>query len=195
MSPADASVRQSRSPRQRGGRATVAPEPTEGDWIEMPANTRRIAASAYESGLLDEINCRLLEELQDDARLSMAELGRRVSLSAPAVAERVQRLEEAGVITGYRVEVDPRAIGFPIGVIVRVRPNARQLHQIPDARPHDPRGRRVPSNHRRGLLLDPASPPLDRRPRGDHRPVPPVRTDDDVDHAVGADPAARAAAG
>jgi Lrp/AsnC family leucine-responsive transcriptional regulator len=74
----------------------------------------------------------LLEELQDDARLSMAELGRRVSLSAPAVAERVQRLEDAGVITGYRVEVDPRAIGFPIGVIVRVRPNARQLHKIPD---------------------------------------------------------------
>jgi Lrp/AsnC family leucine-responsive transcriptional regulator len=81
---------------------------------------------------LDEINCRLLEELQNDARLSMAELGRRVSLSAPAVAERVQRLEDAGVITGYRVEVDPRAIGFPIGVIVRVRPNARQLHRIPD---------------------------------------------------------------
>ena len=98
----------------------------------MPAKTRKIAASAYESGLLDEINCRLLEELQNDARLSMAELGRRVSLSAPAVAERVQRLEDAGVITGYRVEVDPRAIGFPIGVIVRVRPNARQLHKIPD---------------------------------------------------------------
>jgi len=62
----------------------------------------------------------------------MAELGRRVSLSAPAVAERVQRLEAAGVITGYRVELDPRALGFPIGVIVRVRPNARQLHKIPE---------------------------------------------------------------
>jgi Lrp/AsnC family leucine-responsive transcriptional regulator len=88
--------------------------------------------SAYETGLLDEINCRLLVELQSDARLSMAELGRRVSLSAPAVAERVQRLESAGVITGYRVELDPRALGFPIGVIVRVRPNARQLHKIPE---------------------------------------------------------------
>ena len=62
----------------------------------------------------------------------MAELGRRVSLSAPAVAERVQRLEASGVITGYRVELDPRAIGFPVGVIVRVRPNARQLHRIPE---------------------------------------------------------------
>ena len=98
----------------------------------MPAKTRKITDSAYESGLLDEINCRLLGELQDDARLSMAELGRRVSLSAPAVAERVQRLEAAGVITGYRVEIDPRAIGFPVGVIVRVRPNARQLHRIPE---------------------------------------------------------------
>jgi Lrp/AsnC family transcriptional regulator, leucine-responsive regulatory protein len=98
----------------------------------MPANMRTRVSSAYESGVLDEINCRLLEELQSDARLSMAELGRRVSLSAPAVGERVQRLETAGVITGYRVEVDPRAIGFPIGVIVRVRPNARQLHKIPD---------------------------------------------------------------
>jgi Lrp/AsnC family transcriptional regulator, leucine-responsive regulatory protein len=98
----------------------------------MPGNMRTRVSSAYENGVLDKINCRLLEELQSDARLSMAELGRRVSLSAPAVGERVQRLEEAGVITGYRVEVDPRAIGFPIGVIVRVRPNARQLHKIPD---------------------------------------------------------------
>ena len=98
----------------------------------MPTNTRKVAVSAYESGLLDEINCRLLLELQADARLSMAELGRRVSLSAPAVAERVQRLEREGVITGYRVELDPRALGFPVGVIVRVRPNARQLHRIPE---------------------------------------------------------------
>ena len=98
----------------------------------MPANTWKSSISAYETGLLDEINRRLLAELQGDARLSMAELGRRVSLSAPAVAERVQRLETAGVITGYRVELDPRALGFPVGVIVRVRPNARQLHKIPD---------------------------------------------------------------
>jgi Lrp/AsnC family leucine-responsive transcriptional regulator len=98
----------------------------------MPANAWKSAASAFESGLLDEINRRLLTELQGDARLSMAELGRRVSLSAPAVAERVQRLEAAGVITGYRVELDPRALGFPVGVIVRVRPNARQLHKSPE---------------------------------------------------------------
>jgi Lrp/AsnC family leucine-responsive transcriptional regulator len=62
----------------------------------------------------------------------MAELGRRVSLSAPAVAERVQRLEETGVITGYRAEVDPGSVGFPIAALVRVRPATRQLHRIPE---------------------------------------------------------------
>lgn len=86
----------------------------------------------YESELLDAINRRLLSELQLDARLSIAELGRRISLSPPAVAERLQRLERAGVITSYRAEVDPKQIGFPIGVIVRIRPSTRQLHKIPE---------------------------------------------------------------
>jgi Lrp/AsnC family leucine-responsive transcriptional regulator len=85
-----------------------------------------------ETQLLDPINRRLLHELQADARLSMAELGRRVNLSAPAVAERVQRLERAGVITGYRAEVDAKAVGFPIGAVVRVRPTTRRLQKIPE---------------------------------------------------------------
>jgi Lrp/AsnC family leucine-responsive transcriptional regulator len=85
----------------------------------------------YET-LLDATNRRILEELGRDARLSMAELGRRVSLSAPAVAERVQRLEREGVITGYRAEIDPKAIGYPIAVVVRVRPGSRQLQRIPE---------------------------------------------------------------
>jgi len=82
--------------------------------------------------LLDSTNRRILRELQGDARLSMAELGRRVSLSAPAVAERVQRLEQAGVIVGYRAEIDPRALGFPVEAVVRVRPSMGQLHRIPE---------------------------------------------------------------
>jgi Lrp/AsnC family transcriptional regulator, leucine-responsive regulatory protein len=85
-----------------------------------------------ENQLLDPINRRLLQELQADARVTMAELGRRINLSAPAVAERVQRLERAGVITGYRAEVDPKAVGFPIAAVVRVRPTTRQLQKIPD---------------------------------------------------------------
>jgi len=85
---------------------------------------------AYEN-LLDTTNRLLLTELQQNARLSLAELGRRANLSAPAVADRLQRLEEAGVITAYRAEVDPRAVGYPVSAIVRIRPATRQLHKIP----------------------------------------------------------------
>jgi Lrp/AsnC family leucine-responsive transcriptional regulator len=80
--------------------------------------------------LLDAINLRLLDELQTDARLSLAELGRRVGLSSPAVAERLRRLEQEGVLTGYRAEVDPRALGYTLGVVIRVRPAPRQLADV-----------------------------------------------------------------
>ena len=85
-----------------------------------------------EAQLLDEINRRLLNELQGNARLSLAELGRRVNLSPPAVADRVQRLEQAGVIRGYHASVDPQALGFPIAALVRIRPSTRQLQRIPE---------------------------------------------------------------
>jgi Lrp/AsnC family transcriptional regulator, leucine-responsive regulatory protein len=97
----------------------------------MATYQKQVTTNGYET-LLDDTNRRVLEELQADARLSMAELGRRVGLSAPAVAERVQRLEQAGVITGYRAEIDPRAIGYPIAAVVRVRPATRQLPKIPE---------------------------------------------------------------
>jgi Lrp/AsnC family leucine-responsive transcriptional regulator len=79
---------------------------------------------------LDAVHLRLLAELSDDARLSLAELGRRVGLSAPAVGERLARLEAAGVIRGYRLDIDPRAIGYALGAIVRIRPNARELASV-----------------------------------------------------------------
>ena len=86
-------------------------------------------ASAYEAKLLDAVNLRVLEELTADGRIPMAELGRRVGLSAPAVAERVQRLERAGVIAGDRAELDPRALGYPVSAVVlgalTNRPTAR----------------------------------------------------------------------
>jgi Lrp/AsnC family leucine-responsive transcriptional regulator len=87
---------------------------------------------AYEPNLLDEINRRLLAELQADGRLPVAELARRIGLSPPAVAERMGRLEQSGVIAGYRAEVDPGAVGFPVAAFVRVRPIVRQLHRIPE---------------------------------------------------------------
>jgi len=70
---------------------------------------------------LDDVDWRLLAELQSDGRLSFKELGRRVNLSAPAVAERVRRLEEAGVVTGYRAQIDARRAGFPLMAFVQMR--------------------------------------------------------------------------
>jgi Lrp/AsnC family transcriptional regulator, leucine-responsive regulatory protein len=81
---------------------------------------------------LDETDRRIIGELAADGRVTFAELGRRVSLSAPAAAERVQRLEKAGVITGYRAEIDPRALGYSLTAIIRVRPSAGQLPRIPE---------------------------------------------------------------
>jgi Lrp/AsnC family transcriptional regulator, leucine-responsive regulatory protein len=91
---------------------------------------RKQASRTAVDRVLDEPNRRLLAELQADARLTNAELGRRVGLSAPAVAERVRRLEDAGVITGYRAEVAPAALGYPLSAIVRVRPAAQQLRKV-----------------------------------------------------------------
>jgi Lrp/AsnC family leucine-responsive transcriptional regulator len=70
---------------------------------------------------LDGKDWQLLEALQRDARLGFAELGRLVRLSAPAVAERVKRLEEAGVITGYRAVVNPKRLGYGISAMIRLR--------------------------------------------------------------------------
>jgi Lrp/AsnC family transcriptional regulator, leucine-responsive regulatory protein len=71
--------------------------------------------------LLDPIGWRILAELQQDARIQFAELGRRVGLSNPAVIERVRRMEEAGIITGYRAEIDHRKVGIPVCAFIRVR--------------------------------------------------------------------------
>jgi Lrp/AsnC family leucine-responsive transcriptional regulator len=69
---------------------------------------------------MDDTNWAILTALQSDARLSYSELGRRVHLSPPAVADRVRRLEEAGVITGYRAVVDATALGWTVHAIVRM---------------------------------------------------------------------------
>ena len=68
----------------------------------------------------DEIDRRIINELQVNARLSYAELGRRVGLTTPAVIERVRKLEDAGIITGYRAEIDPAKVGMPITAFIRM---------------------------------------------------------------------------
>ena len=69
---------------------------------------------------LDDIDWAILDHLQREGRVGFRELGRRVGLSAPAVTARVRRLEEAGVITGYRAVLDPRPLGLPVLAFVRV---------------------------------------------------------------------------
>jgi Lrp/AsnC family transcriptional regulator, leucine-responsive regulatory protein len=79
----------------------------------------------------DDIDRRIIAQLQADARLRIAELGRRVGLSPPAVADRMRRLEESGALS-YRAEVDPRVLGYTICAIVRVSPQPGGLRVIPD---------------------------------------------------------------
>ena len=73
------------------------------------------------SGQLDPISWKILAELQADARLSYAELGRRVGLSTPAAAERVRKLEDSGVIQGYTALINPVGIGLGVAAFVRIR--------------------------------------------------------------------------
>ena len=83
-----------------------------------------------QNGLLDDVNLSLLEELQRDARLSLAELGRRVGLSPPAVADRLGRLENDEVLRGYHAEVDPVALGYSLSAVLRIRPAPRELRKV-----------------------------------------------------------------
>lgn len=76
---------------------------------------------------MDAVNKRILEELQREPRLTMAELDRRIGTSSPAVTEWDRRLEETGVIRSYRLEVNPAAPGLPMAAYIRIRPNPGQL--------------------------------------------------------------------
>jgi Lrp/AsnC family leucine-responsive transcriptional regulator len=98
----------------------------------MPKGARLRDANSYDTQLLDSVSLRILAELEANARLTLADLGRRIGMSPPAVAERVQRLERAGVIVGYRAEIDPSALGYGVAAVVRVRPAPGQLRRIPE---------------------------------------------------------------
>jgi Lrp/AsnC family leucine-responsive transcriptional regulator len=102
---------------------------TAGTITVVPENRRRNTRNA-EGPVLDATNLRLLAELQADARLSLAELGRRVGLSSPAVAERLQRLEQDEVILGYHARLNPRALGLSLSAVIRARPAPRQLQAV-----------------------------------------------------------------
>ena len=84
----------------------------------------------FEDKDLDRIDAKLLAALVEDARISVAELARRVRLSPPSVSERLRRLEEAGVIEGYTVRVNPAALGLPIAAWLRVRPVPGEMKRV-----------------------------------------------------------------
>ena len=74
----------------------------------------------FDNAALDDVSWQIIEHLQKNGRMSFAELGRRVGLTLPAVAERVRKMQDAGVITGFRVEINPAKIGLPIGAFIRI---------------------------------------------------------------------------
>lgn len=87
---------------------------------------------------LDATDWSILRELQQDARVSFSELGRRVALTPPAVAERVRRLEQRGVIEGYRARINLNRLGLPILAFVNIRypgGDYRDYARIFDERP------------------------------------------------------------
>lgn len=93
---------------------------------------RKIARNSFDnvSSILDATNLDILRLLLDEPRLAMSEIARRVGMSAPAVTERVQRMQDAGVIRGARLDVDQAALGLGITAFVRVRPMPGQLLNI-----------------------------------------------------------------
>jgi Lrp/AsnC family leucine-responsive transcriptional regulator len=82
--------------------------------------------------LFDDIGWKILSELQQNARIPFAELGRRVGLSTPAVTERVHKMEEAGIILGYRAQIDPSKAGLPILAFITVKVSGENLARFMD---------------------------------------------------------------
>ena len=82
--------------------------------------------------LLDDIGWHILRELQENARISFAELGRRVGLSIPAVTERVRRMEDVGIITGYHADINFEKVGYPITAYIRMSITGNVSAQIVD---------------------------------------------------------------
>ena len=102
--------------------------------------------------LFDEIGWKILGELQQNARIAFAELGRRVGLSTPAVTERVHKMEEAGIILGYRAQIDPAKAGLPILAFITVKVSGENLIHFMNLAAKSARSIGVPSGHRCGFI-------------------------------------------
>ncbi|WP_322010493.1 Lrp/AsnC family transcriptional regulator [Paraburkholderia sp. J12] len=91
---------------------------------------KRPTSTPVQPASLDEIDRALLAALAEDGRAAVSELARQVGLSAPSTSERLRRLEAQGVIGGYTVQIDPRALGYTLQAVVRVKPLPGQLHLV-----------------------------------------------------------------
>ena len=80
--------------------------------------------------MIDELDQRILEVLLEDSRISLKALAGRVGLSSPGASERLRRLEERGVIRGFTIEIDPKALGYQLQAIVRIKPLPGMLHVV-----------------------------------------------------------------
>ena len=92
-----------------------------------------IESLRFEEIGLDNIDAAILRELCADARIPRAELSRRVGLSAPSVADRVRRLEDAGIITGYGARIDPACLGYGLTILIRARPLPGEMKNMIEA--------------------------------------------------------------
>lgn len=82
--------------------------------------------------MIDRIDWKILKEMQENARITFAELGRRIGLTTPAVIERVRKLEDAEIITGYRAQIDTAKVGLPITAFIRMSIVGVEFKQIVD---------------------------------------------------------------
>lgn len=80
--------------------------------------------------LLDRCGRKLLDELQANARLSVAELGRRIGLSPSATAERLRQMEEVGIVRGYTVHIDREALGLEVSAFIRMSCGGQNYHRL-----------------------------------------------------------------
>ncbi|MCZ4090592.1 Lrp/AsnC family transcriptional regulator [Sinorhizobium psoraleae] len=80
--------------------------------------------------MLDDVDCRILEILSANARVSLKELAQEAGLSSPSAADRLRKLEDRGVINGFTVSVNPAQLGYPLQAVVRVRPLPGMLHIV-----------------------------------------------------------------
>jgi Lrp/AsnC family transcriptional regulator, leucine-responsive regulatory protein len=143
----------------------------------LPNNQRRTRSAAFDSEdkTLDDVNLAILAELQANPRMPMAELGRQIGMSAPATAERVQRLERAGIIAGYQLDIDPAAVGLPVTAFARIRPMPGSLPKIAELAAKTPQVTECYRITGDDCFLLKLHTPHDRRPGIRPRPLPGLR--------------------